>query len=262
MTADAEAWSEHDLDHRFDAGEPHDELTHLAATFDRMLDRLAASLRREQRFSAELSHELRTPLAAIVAEAELALRRERTPRRISPAPSRKSPSAHASSRESSRCSAASAEGRPAWQRRRGHVAEYAVDSCAPLAAENQRRPRACAEPRTPLRVGVDRDAAERVLAPMVENACRYARSRTSVEIRSEQRRHVEFSSPTTARASTPSEREQVFEPGKRGSAAPRGSGGAGLGLALSRRLALALGGEVDGLGSESGGRFRVRLPLG
>ena len=42
-----------------------------------MLARLASSLRHEQLLSAELSHELRTPLAAIVTEAELALRRER-----------------------------------------------------------------------------------------------------------------------------------------------------------------------------------------
>ena len=48
-------------------------------TLDGLLDRLSASLRREQRFSAELSHELRTPLAKICAEAELALRREREP---------------------------------------------------------------------------------------------------------------------------------------------------------------------------------------
>ena len=73
MTAEAATWSESDLDHRFNVGEPHDELTRLASTFDHMLDRLASSLRREQRFSAELSHELRTPLAAISAEAELAL---------------------------------------------------------------------------------------------------------------------------------------------------------------------------------------------
>src|SRR5213076_3327777 len=79
MTADAEAWSELDLDRRFNAGEPHDEITRLAATLDRMLDRLAASLRHEQQFSAEISHELRTPLSAIAAEAELALRRERSP---------------------------------------------------------------------------------------------------------------------------------------------------------------------------------------
>src|SRR5207253_8023493 len=69
--------SEQDLDRRFGLGEPHDELTQLASTLDSLLDRLAASLRRERRFSAELSHELRTPLAKVIAEAELALRRER-----------------------------------------------------------------------------------------------------------------------------------------------------------------------------------------
>ena len=77
MTAEAALWSETDLDHRFNVGQAHDELTALAATFDGMLDRLAESLRHEQRFTAEVSHELRTPLAAIAAEAELALRRER-----------------------------------------------------------------------------------------------------------------------------------------------------------------------------------------
>src|SRR4029077_10076964 len=79
MTRQAAAWSEHDLDHRFALGPPHDELTDLAATLDGMLDRLAASLRRERRFSAELSHELRTPLARILAQSELALRRRREP---------------------------------------------------------------------------------------------------------------------------------------------------------------------------------------
>ena len=63
MTRQAAEWSEHDLDRRFALGAPHDELTELAATLDSLLDRVAASLRHEQRFSAELSHELRTPLA-------------------------------------------------------------------------------------------------------------------------------------------------------------------------------------------------------
>ena len=79
MTAEAEAWSTEDLDRRFEMGEPHDEVTQLAHTLDGMLDRLAASLRREQRFSAEVSHQLRTPVAKIKTEAELALRRERDP---------------------------------------------------------------------------------------------------------------------------------------------------------------------------------------
>src|SRR5207253_10740374 len=79
MTRQAAGWSERDLDRRFGLGEPPDERTELAATLDGLLDRLAASLRREQRFSAELSHELRTPLSRVLAETELALRRERTP---------------------------------------------------------------------------------------------------------------------------------------------------------------------------------------
>ncbi|HEX2508353.1 MAG TPA: HAMP domain-containing protein, partial [Miltoncostaeaceae bacterium] len=70
MTEDAERWSEHDLDERFDVGPPHDELSRLAATLDGLLDRLAAGMRRERRLTAEVSHELRTPLAQIQAEVD------------------------------------------------------------------------------------------------------------------------------------------------------------------------------------------------
>jgi len=79
MTASAADWSEHDLAQRFGATPRPDELGDLARTFDALLDRVAASLRHEQRLSAELSHELRTPLARIVAEIELLQRRERSP---------------------------------------------------------------------------------------------------------------------------------------------------------------------------------------
>ena len=79
MTASAADWSEHDLAQRFGATPRPDELGELAKTFDALLDRVAASLRHEQRLSAELSHELRTPLARIMAEVELLQRRERPP---------------------------------------------------------------------------------------------------------------------------------------------------------------------------------------
>ena len=77
MTRQAVDWSEHDLDRRFALGPARDELTQLASTLDGLLERLAASLRHEQRLSAEISHELRTPLASIVAEAQYALRHGR-----------------------------------------------------------------------------------------------------------------------------------------------------------------------------------------
>jgi signal transduction histidine kinase len=116
------------------------------------------------------------------------------------------------------------------------------------------------KPGAPIRVGVDQDAAERVLAPVLENACRYAERRATVEV-SASNGSVDFMITDDGPGLNPEERERIFEPGERGTAA-RAANGAGLGLSLSRRLAVALGGQVDGLESKSGARFRVRLPLG
>ena len=58
----------------------------------------------------------------------------------------------------------------------------------------------------------------------------------------------------------PDESERIFEPGVRGSAARNGSEGAGLGLALTRRLARSTGGDIDALAGTGGGRFVVTLP--
>ena len=67
-----------DLSKRLPLPDADDELKLLTITFNEMLDRLEDAFERLRRFSADVSHELRTPLAAIRAEAELALRRERS----------------------------------------------------------------------------------------------------------------------------------------------------------------------------------------
>lgn len=69
----------HDLSRRIGPIGGRDELSALVETFDRMLDRLERAFARERRFTSDASHELRAPLSVIRAEADLMLRRPRSP---------------------------------------------------------------------------------------------------------------------------------------------------------------------------------------
>jgi signal transduction histidine kinase len=260
MTEQAEVWSEKELDRRFDLGPPHDELTRLGSTLDRLLDRLAASLRHERRFSAELSHELRTPLARIMAEAELALRRERTPteyraaledvRRNAGHVSRIVDSLVAAARHETAVTSGTSDAFV--------VATEVVEHCNPLASE--RNVVVEIEPPTgPLRIGVDGDLAERILEPIVENACRYSRSQVRIRLTRSSGR-VLFSVEDDGAGVLAEERESIFEPGARGSAGSTNGSGAGLGLALARRLARSASGDVVAVEHRGGAAFAIRLP--
>lgn len=61
-----------DLSARIGLKPGKDEVHKLAATFDRLLDRLEASFDAEKRFASDASHELRTPTAVILAECDYA----------------------------------------------------------------------------------------------------------------------------------------------------------------------------------------------
>ena len=262
MTAQAGAWSEHDLDRRFSLGEPHDEVTQLAATLDRLLDRLAASLRREQQFSTELSHELRTPLARVIGEAEVAMRRERRPKeyrivlesvlRNARHVSRTIDALVAAARHDSALTRGTADAQSISERTLEAVAEIAAARELELVADS---------PSAPFRLGVEADLAERILHPVVENACRYGRTRVHVALARKASRVVyvvEDDGPGVAL----DEQQSIFEPGIRGTAgrAANGSNGTGLGLALARRLARSVSGDVDVEPTEVGARFTVSLP--
>jgi two-component system OmpR family sensor kinase len=64
------------LDQRVEYRGPADEIGELVYTFNRMLDRLEASIDAQRRFVADASHELRTPLTTLRLNVEL-LRRDR-----------------------------------------------------------------------------------------------------------------------------------------------------------------------------------------
>ncbi len=259
MTGQAAAWSERDLDRRFGLGEPHDELTRLAATLDGLLDRIAASLRHERRFSAELSHELRTPLARAIAEAELALRREREPAAYREALEVVLANAQQVARivEALVLAAQQEAGAPGVADAHAVAADVA-EACTAGAAERG-VDIAVEPPRAPLRVGLDSDLVERILHPVVENACRYGRSSVRLSVCREATRIV-FLVEDDGPGVTAEERNSIFEPGSRGGAGRANGAGAGLGLALARRLARSAAGDVEAQPSTSGGRFKVRLP--
>lgn len=263
MASSAATWSELDLDQRFELGEPYDELTRLGATLDALLGRLAASLRHEQLFTAELSHELRTPLARIATEVELALKHERTPdeyreslRAVSHSTAQMTRTVDAliaAARQEAGPARTTSDARDAVTR--------AVEEIRPLAAEHGIEI-ALRLPQAPVRVGVEVELLAQIVRPLLENAVRYGRRRADVVTRGEATAAV-VEVVDDGPGVGPDEQDKIFEPGARGSAAGGGAEpGAGLGLALARRLAQSAGGEIEADPSSSGGRFILRLPLG
>ncbi|CAI2768369.1 ATP-binding protein [Flavobacterium collinsii] len=77
MTNKAKTISATNLDLRLDTSKNKDEITELATTFNKMLNRLENSFDSQKQFVSNISHELRTPLSAIIAELELSTHKER-----------------------------------------------------------------------------------------------------------------------------------------------------------------------------------------
>lgn len=258
MTAQAAEWSEHDLDRRFDRGPARDELTALSATLDSLLARIAASLRREQRFSAEMAHELRTPLAGIRAEAELALGASgvsageragleqvlRGADRMQRVIDALLAVARGESGDGGISDAASA-------------AQEAVDAVAPLAERAGVRLVLLGAEATSSngssRVGAEQQLVVQAIAPLLVNAVRHARAGVTLRLQrdgGDLLLHIEDDGDGFAAADA----EASFAPGV------SSTGGAGLGLPLARRLARSVGGEVSARASRGGGHVVVRLP--
>lgn len=253
MTRSAAAWGAHDTGRRFGPADRPDELGELARTFDALLNRIAAALRHEQRLSAELSHELRTPLARISAEMELLQRRERSPADRAAAYEVIARSGAQMSRilESLMAAArAEATGAPGRSNLGPTLDDLAAGWPGPAALE--------VGGAVDGDVGADGDVVERILSPLLDNAARFARARVAVTV-------IRGAAGVAVRVGDDgpgipvAERAGLFEPGVRG-AAVDGHAGAGLGLALARRLARAAGGDVVLDPAAPGATFVVTLP--
>ena len=73
-----EAITASNLSKRVEVEDHKDEIGELARTFNKTLDRLEESFEAQKMFISNVSHELRTPMAALIAELELSLYKERS----------------------------------------------------------------------------------------------------------------------------------------------------------------------------------------
>lgn len=78
IVREAESITGSQMDKRLPVKNEKDELGELSTTFNALLDRLEASFNSQKMFVSNVSHELRTPLAALIAELDLSLQKERT----------------------------------------------------------------------------------------------------------------------------------------------------------------------------------------
>jgi heavy metal sensor kinase len=77
ITKTAQRIGAENLSQRLEVPSTDDELSRLASTLNKMMDRLELSFRQIRQFTSDASHELRTPLTAIRGQTEVALRRDR-----------------------------------------------------------------------------------------------------------------------------------------------------------------------------------------
>jgi two-component system, OmpR family, sensor histidine kinase MtrB len=264
VAAVAAAISEGALDSRLPAGRDSD-LAPLVASFNGMVDALAARIERDARFASDVSHELRSPLTTLQASVDVlaAVAPELGPegRRA----------VELAGREVARFSEmvqdlleisridASADSLDREEAPLGEVVRRAVEAFSGSRVPVSISPRA-----QDLHVLVDRRRLYRVLVNLLDNAERHAGGAVSVSVDHREGTAVigcDDAGPGVA----PEERERIFERFYRGARSGRRSDspGTGLGLALAAEHIKAHGGAIWVEDSPAGGaRFVIELPTG
>jgi two-component system OmpR family sensor kinase len=261
----AEDYGAKDLSRRLAPKELRDdELGRLARTLDAMLDRVAAGVEQQRRFTGDASHELRTPIATILADASLSLERSRSAEDQRATISRiESEAARMTRIVEGLLVLARADARStATSSQTVDVRAVLVDSvrrATPRAIDGGVR----LETRLDGGLAVaDHDGGlERVFDNLLDNALRYAPGGSAIEIEAAAARDgmVRVTVADHGPGIPANERTRVFERFHR---SPGASGsGAGLGLAIARTIVEAAGGRISVADTPGGGAtFVVELP--
>ena len=265
MSRTARRITAEDLAQRVPVRETGDELDRLADTLNAMLARLEGAFAETRRFAADAAHELRSPLTALKGGLEVALRAERTAAEYRQvlASSLEDVERLIRLAEDLLLLSSVAAG-PDGSGVRVELEPLVLDvfeAAARLAKDAGVSVRLTAT--TPVVVRGDGLALRRALMNLADNAVKYTPAGGRVELALRRRdAWATFVVEDSGAGIAPEDAERIFEPFVRLPAArARDAGGAGLGLAIVRAVALAHGGAAAVEPAPGGGsRFVLRLP--
>ncbi|WP_320776731.1 HAMP domain-containing sensor histidine kinase [Streptomyces sp. CRN 30] len=239
-----------DLGRRVPVPDTHDEVARLALTTNETLAALQASVERQRRFVADASHELRSPIASLRTQLEVG-------------------AAHPELLDVG----GAVEDTVRLQRLAADLlllarldagerpADGRVDLAALAREEARNRPRVTVRAGEGAVVEGSRGQLGRVLANLLDNAERHARSAVEVTVGREGGTAV-LGVADDGEGVPPADRQRIFERFVRLDAArSRDDGGAGLGLAIARDVAVRHEGTLTVAEAPAGGAlFELRLP--
>ncbi|MEU9631693.1 ATP-binding protein [Streptomyces luteogriseus] len=240
-----------DLARRVPEPDTHDEIARLASTTNETLAALETSVERQRRFVADASHELRSPIASLRTQLEVA-------------------AAHpelldldGAVEDTVRLQRLAADLLLLARLDAGERPGGARVDLAGLAREAAEGRTGVTVDAEPVEVTGSRGQLGRVLANLLDNAQRHARVAVTVHVWREGDRAV-VGVADDGDGVPEDDRERIFERFVRLDAArSRDDGGAGLGLAIARDVAVRHGGTLTaGRGPAGGALFELRLPLG
>ncbi|MFH0173230.1 ATP-binding protein [Streptomyces cacaoi] len=253
-----------ELTRRVPEPDTHDEVARLARTTNETLAALETSVERQRRFVADASHELRSPIASLRTQLEVGVAH---PGLLDV------PGAVEDTVRLQRL-AADLLLLARLDAGEGPVAGARVDLAALAREEAAGRPDVAVEPvepesvepepvePEPVEVAGSRGQLGRVLANLLDNAHRHARSAVTVTVRRAGGQAV-VEVADDGDGVPEADRERIFERFVRlDDARGRDDGGAGLGLAIARDVAVRHGGTLTVRETPTGGAlFELRLPI-
>jgi signal transduction histidine kinase len=267
VTSTARRLGEETLDQRIRYTGADDEVAELAATFDAMLDRIAASFASQKRFVANASHELRTPLAVMRTEIDVTLADPEADvdeyRRMATVV--RDASERANALVEALLLLARSEAQAGRRLARKVPTDLASGAAAALDAVRDEVARlgvSVTRDIEPAPVVGDPSLLDRLAGNLVENAVRYNHLHGRIWVRtgsddSQSWLVVGNTGFEVDAADVPG----LFEPFRRGGRERTGGRGSGLGLSIVRAVAEAHGGVVAATALDGGGlEVRVSLP--